>query len=289
MNGFALGGGGGKIGFSGAVVYTLNKLGIVPEIISAISSGGLVGIMAATGQLEILKKILLFEITNDLVYKKRGYLRYGWRFLVHKLGLRSPLMGIHNNEPLKDLIHSHIYGKVMQCEYYAGIININNGQFKNVKIPKGVILKGANYDYWLNTILATTAIPIMFKPVKFDNGLWVDGGLHTHTPFTPLRKAIINSDVNRVYAVSMLDPAQKKEKPPKDDFEKLAKIVQELVTKLAKTEIDNYEIANLAAKLSGGSFEKEGKVYKYYPGEVFRPTQQLNDSLDFNYKNMRRD
>ena len=293
--GYALGGGGGKIGFSASVVYNLYKEhGIFPEVISGISSGGLVGIMTATGQLEALKHLLTEEVTNDYIYKKRGYVHYGWRLLKHVVGFQDPLQGLYDNTPLKELLHSYIHGKTLLCDYYCGIVDIEADVFIHVHIPAGNVLAGKNYDWWLNAILATTAIPIIFQPVKYDGRTYVDGGIHHHTPFTPLRDILLSGQANSLIAVSMLDsglPDRCGHIPNKkvdDDIDKAAIVVQGLLDRSAEAELYQYELINHIAK-NHGDFEYGETLFRYYPGAVFRPNVKLNNSLDFNFENMKLD
>lgn len=285
MKALAISGGGGKIGFAAGVVYALDKKGIKPDYISGISSGSLVGIMTATGQLEEMKHLLTEEVTNDHVFKKRTF-RYGLRFLKHKIGVQSPIQGFYDNSPLKELIHSYIHGKVMQCDYWAGIVEVNTNRFLNVRIPKGMVLAGRRYDNWLNSILASTAIPIIFPPVKMMGGLYVDAGLHHDTPFFPLKKAI-QGKADEIIAVSMHHPS-----PPiqvKNDIDMAAYTIQTLISRAAEEELKKFEIINEIAKREGGQTTILGKTYYHYPSTIYRPSVPLNDSLDFDYRKIKKD
>lgn len=284
MKAFALGGGGGKIGFSAGAVYALAEKGIVPDIISGISSGSLVGIMTATGQLERLKTLLREEISNDMVYRDRGF-RYFWRMGLHKAGLKNPLDGKYNNKPLSDLLDRELYGKKLICDYFCGVVEITTNMFEHIYIPKGSVLAGTMWEFWHKAILASTAIPIIFQPVKWENNVYVDGGLHYHTPFQPLRQAIRDRRVDSIYAVSMLEPSLEAHPPVQDDIEMLTRTVQSLITRGAEEQIFHFELMNFISR-NCGSVEYEGKVYHHYPGKVIRPQKKLNDSLDFNHKNM---
>ena len=287
MKAFALGGGGGKIGFSAGATYRMIEKGIFPDHISGISSGALVGIMLATARYDRMKELITQEVTNDLVYRGRGF-RYYWRLGMHKTGLRSPLLGLHNNQPLSDLIQDELYGAHTICDYYTGVVDITRDKFHHVHIPKGSVLADSQWEFWQKAILASTSIPFFFQPVEFGDMLLVDGGVHHHTPFFPLKNAIRDLLVDQIYAVSMLEPYQEQQRKITDDIVMAERVVNGLVRRSAEQEIFTFELINHIAN-QFGDFDCQGRTYRKRDSVVVRPGKKLNSSRDFNYKNMRSD
>jgi len=285
MKAFALSGGGGKIGFSAGVVYGLHQKGIVPDYISGISSGALVGIMTATGQIDRMKQLLTEQITDDMVYRKRP-VQYGWRMIKHLVGVQSPLSGLYDNGPLKELIHSQIHGRFMLSDYYCGVVDIAKNRFEHVYIPRGSVLTGRHYDRWLACIVASTAIPIIFSPVRYEGKVYVDGGLHHHTPFFPLKRAV-DGKADEIIAISMHHPRSEVE--IKDDIGLAAATIQTMLGRAAESEINRFQMINEIALRMGGSFDIQGRTYRHYPAKIYRPSEPLNAPLNFDHANIARD
>jgi NTE family protein len=168
--------GGGARGIAHAgVLYALEEHGIIPDYLSGASMGAIVGAFYAEGLapfdiLEILSKPRFFkaftitfpnEGLTDLTYLKRM--------------LRSNIQS-DNFEDLKK--------KLFVC-----VSNLNSGKYEIIQSGK------------LSTaILASSAIPLIFKPVRIDDQLYVDGGLLNNLPVEPLLEhcqMIIGVNVNQ--------------------------------------------------------------------------------------------
>lgn len=282
---YILGGGGGKIGFSAGVVYNLYKKGIVPDVVSGISSGNLVGAMAATGQYEQMKEILNI-ITDNNVRKKRGIFDYAVKFGLHKIGIVKPFFGLWDNAPLRGLLERHLLNREMLCNFYTGVVDIEKDVFINWQIPKGSTIDEEDINY----ILASTVIPFVFPPVKHKDRLLVDGGVHFNAPFKPVRSLLRkrNYNVNKIIAVSMKEAYGKKELHIKDDADMLPVLVEGILSRTAESDIEKFQLINEVAK-KFGNFKINGKEYKYYPGRVFRPMRKLAPSKTFHHKYIKPD
>lgn len=282
---FILGGGGGKIGFSAGVVCRLREKGILPSVVSGISSGNLVGIMAATDQYEELREVLE-SITDHMVLKKRGIFNYAFRFGLHKIGIKNPHLGLYDNSPLWDLLNQLVLDKTTICDFYTGVVDIEKDQFIHFHIPAGKRIDERDLKY----ILASTAIPFVFPPVKVDGKILYDGGIHYNTPFRPMRKVLRDKaiPVTHVIAVSMKEPYEV-DKEVRDDIGIIPIIAQGLLSRAAEDDIQQYELINELALNAGGILSVKEKRYYHYPGRVFRPIRNLGPSLRFHHKYMKAD
>lgn len=159
--GLALGGG-ASLGFAHiGVLEVLEKNHIIPNYIAGTSMGAVIGGMYSAGlstsqMAEILKTFDIKKITSLNVFNI----------------LRS---GLFSTEKMSDYF-----------EKLAGITNI-----EDTKIPFNCtavdLYSGKQYIFNQGSfglaLMATTAIPGMFKPVKKDNMLLVDGGVLSNVPF----------------------------------------------------------------------------------------------------------
>lgn len=281
---YVLSGGGGKIGFAAGVICKLNDISRRPSIIAGVSSGNLAGIMAATDQYKLLKE-LLFDLTDDQVIKKRKFLTYLKRFGMHRLGIMNPKFGLYDNSPLADLLNETLLGKRLVCDFYTGVVDIKKDEFLTHFIPKGAIVSKRDLKY----VLASTSIPFVFPPVKVDGKLLVDGGLHYHTPFEPVKELIKDRgiQIDELIAVSMMNPDEGVSDffDIRDDLEMAPVVLRGILSRAHEEDIKQFELMNLVTK-KFGKFAVGGKTYKYYPGKIFRPLKKLAPSLSFHHRHI---
>ena len=167
--------GGGARGFAHlGVIEALNEAGIFPDVISGTSAGAIVGVLYADGYSprEILK------LTNS-----NSMLRY-MRFTVPRDGLLQ-ISGVVRI--LKDSLRAKTFEE-LKFPLFVTATDLNNGRV----------------DYFssgelLNVIIASSSIPVLFKPVVIDNKHYVDGGVLDNLPIKPIEnncRFIIGSFVN---------------------------------------------------------------------------------------------
>lgn len=181
--------GGGTRGFAHlGVVSALYEAGIVPDVISGVSAGAIAGAFIASGEKpenihETLKKGTFFKYTK----------------------IQIPKDGLFRLEGLKQIIGKEIKAKNIQdlkIPLFVGISNLNNGRMEYRS--KGDLAE---------TVLASSSIPILFSPVKIDDGWYVDGGLLDNLPVRPIKNSC-----EKIIVVN-LNPV-----PPVDHFKNLAQV-----------------------------------------------------------------
>jgi NTE family protein len=167
--------GGGARGFAHlGVIQALNEAGVFPDVISGTSAGAIAGVLYADGYSprEILK---LTNSNSRLSYIRPTVPRDGLLQI-------SGMIRI-----LKDSLRAKTFEE-LKTPLFVTATDLNNGRV----------------DYFssgelLNVIIASSSIPVLFKPVVIDNKHYVDGGVLDNLPIKPIEKNcrfIIGSFVN---------------------------------------------------------------------------------------------
>ena len=169
--------GGGARGFAHlGVIQALNETGIFPDVICGTSAGAIAGVLYADGYSP--REILMMTNSNSRLHYVRP--------TVPKDGLLQ----------------------------IAGVVrilrdNLRAKTFEELKIPLFVTATDLNngcVDYFssgelLKAVIASSSIPVLFKPVVIDNKHYVDGGVLDNLPVKPIENKcsfLIGSFVNPV-------------------------------------------------------------------------------------------
>lgn len=174
--GLVLSGGGARGVAHIGILKALEELGIKPDIISGTSSGAAIGAFYVAGY-------SVPQIT-DIIFNNKFF--HFTDFALSKSGL------------LKTQANEKIFRKYFK-----------NKSFKDLKLPLYMsatdILAGKTIFYSsgdvVKIIMASSAIPAIFEPVKYKNRLLIDGSAISCFPIEPLIKkcdAIIGAYVNPV-------------------------------------------------------------------------------------------
>lgn len=169
--------GGGARGFAHlGVLQALNDTGIFPDIVSGTSAGALAGVLYCDGYTP--KEILKIMNTHS------------------RLDFMRPAM------PHDGLLQISGIAKILKN-------NLNARTFQELKIPLFVTATDLNNGkavYFnegplLNPVIASSSIPVLFKPVIINNIHYVDGGVLDNFPVKPIENLcnfIIGSHVNPI-------------------------------------------------------------------------------------------
>jgi len=158
--GITFSGGGARAAAHIGVLQALNENGIYPKHVSGASAGALIGALYCHGYspLEIL------ELT-----KSQSFLK------IFKIGFINK--GLTEITLLREFLSNHIVDDFMKLKIplYISVTNLNLGNFE-VKSSGKLI----------ECLFATCAVPLLFKPIKMDGDLFIDGGLLNNLPVEPL-------------------------------------------------------------------------------------------------------
>ncbi len=169
--------GGGARGFAHlGVLQALNEAGIFPDIISGTSAGALAGVLYCDGNSP--KEILKMMKTNS------------------RFDFMRPTL------PRNGLLQISGITKILETKLRAK-------KFEDLKIPLVVTATDLNHGktvYFskgdlITPVIASSSIPVLFKPVIINKIYYVDGGVLDNLPIKPIENKchrIIGSFVNPV-------------------------------------------------------------------------------------------
>lgn len=159
--GLALSGGGARGIAHIGVLKALEEAGIEPDVLSGTSAGSIVGALYADGQ--SIDKMLQFVKDSHL----SGLL---------KLGI--PSAGLTKLTYLKERLTAYIETdrfEALKKPLHVAVTNLNTGEFE-------IKNSGPLFD----VIMASSSIPLVFKPVELEDQVYLDGGLLNNLPVSPL-------------------------------------------------------------------------------------------------------
>ena len=169
--------GGGVRGFAHlGVLKALNESGIFPDIISGTSAGALAGVFYCDGYSPD-------DIFN--IMKSSSILNY-MRPILPRYGLLQ-ISGINK------ILESHLRAKTfneLKIPLCVAATDLNNGRI--AYFSEGELI---------NPIIASSSIPVLFKPVFINNIQYADGGVMDNLPIHPIEKIcrfFIGSYVNPI-------------------------------------------------------------------------------------------
>ncbi len=169
--------GGGARGFAHlGVIQALNEADIFPDIVSGTSAGALAGALYCDGHSpnEILK---IMKLQSKLDYMRPTV----------------PRDGLLQISGVVKLLESHLKAKTfeeLKIPLVVCATDLNNG--KSVYISKGELI---------TAVIASSSIPVLFKPVIINKIYYVDGGVLDNLPIKPIQNKcnmLIGSFVNPV-------------------------------------------------------------------------------------------
>jgi NTE family protein len=216
-------------------IYKIAKdLGIKQpfDIVTGNSAGSINAVYLAAGMdkgeatVQKLKKIWL-NLRSQNVYKAGCFslIMVGIRFLFELLTgslfyRRKKVLGLLDTSPLRDLISKHVNFKSVQKHIDKGIF-------------QGVAIRASNYSTGMSEvffqsndtikpwekkarlskremlttehIMASTAIPLLFPPIKIGNSYYGDGSLRSYTPLSPAIKMGANKLIVIGVSQSLVD------------------------------------------------------------------------------------
>jgi NTE family protein len=174
--GFVLSGGGAR-GFAHlGFLKAMNEEGIFPDVISGTSAGAIAGVLYADGYSP--EEILALTDTKSRLDFMRPAI---------------PREGLLQINGIVKILKSNLHAKTfdeLKIPLYVTATDINNG--KVVYFSKGDLVE---------TIVASSSIPVLFPPVKIGDFSYVDGGVLDNFPVRPLEgncRLIIGSFVNQI-------------------------------------------------------------------------------------------
>lgn len=258
--GVVLSGGGAKgSGQLGMMKYVYEK-GIRPDFISGVSVGSLNATMWVQEEnLDLLEDLWRGIKGNSDIYKKN------W------LRPCKLYRSLYDNSPLKRKIDNYVDTEKLKnssIELHIGVVQLQSGAYS--------IVDKFHVDY-KSMLLASTAIPVVFPAVTWQENQYVDGGVRNVAPL----KAAVDFGCTKIYLLhcySLEMVTQKKE------FKDLVNIgihsFAIMYNEILKTDIKALERINQAL-MAGKKFPE--KKYRLIELIIVEPPvdQQFGFELDF--------
>ena len=163
--GIALSGGGARGIAHIGVLMALEEHGFFPDVISGTSAGSIVGALYASGKKP--SEILKF-VESSKIYK------------TVKFGM--PLKGLTDLSYLLKLLAQNIEKDSFESlvkELYIAVSNLNSGELE-------IINSGNLFE----VVVASSSIPLIFKPVLMNGQYYVDGGVMNNLPAEAIRQKV---------------------------------------------------------------------------------------------------
>lgn len=261
MRALVLSGGGSKGAYSqGVIQHLLGNLGIQYSIITGVSVGAINGAFLATHSLGNEKqasdelKDWWLSLDNSKIYKRWnpfGKIHAAWR------------MSFYDSSPLQNLIRSNISlakirstGKMIS----VGTVSLSSGKYHSIT---------QDDDDFIDAVLASSAFPGMFSPIKMKGHLWLDGGVKSLSPIN----TAIDLGATKIDVITTSPDVRIKKFIENPNIIDIFKRTVDLSTdKILSNDIEKVLMYNLLAE-AGISNKKVVKL------RIFRPHNNLIDDV----------
>tara|TARA_R110001583_G_scaffold67236_1_gene192442 strand:+ start:935 stop:1699 length:765 start_codon:yes stop_codon:yes gene_type:complete len=248
--GLVLSGGGARAAAHIGALKALNENGIFPTHISGASAGALIGVLYCNGYTpsEILE-----------LAKSQEFLK------IFKIGFNNK--GLTEMTRLKAFLNKHIKDDFneLKIPLSVSVSNLNLGAFE-------IISSGKLIDY----IVASCAVPLLFKPIVINDIQYVDGGLLNNFPIEPLLNTC-----DKIIGISVDgNPYKEKIKGVLRITERCLKLaiwntIQERIKKC-----DVSLIINEHTEYNMFSFNKSEELFKIGYNSVIHSMKEIKDALN---------
>lgn len=184
--GLSLSGGGSRGLAHLGVIKAMQEAGIKPGIISGTSMGAILGAFVASGHpVEDIIEIALDNAGSKLFNVQRS------------------MLGLIGLDSIRSILVHYLPENFTDLEIPLLVSTTNLTLGKNEIFSNGSLI---------DAILASMAIPVVFKPMKIGDDIYVDGGLTNNMPATAIREkceVLIGSHVNYLEEGVAIDNVKK--------------------------------------------------------------------------------
>lgn len=277
--GLVLSGGGAKGAFQAGALEILRDAGYSFDAISGVSVGALNGAMLATDQFDELLEVWE-NITPKRVLRQHSLVKLARQYLVYKLGFGNPPVSRYSNKPLQQLAEHYLKGEKVTRPFHFGYVKLESGAYVKATIRRTGEHTIDKDD--LKRILASTAIPVYFNPIRIGNFNAVDGGLRNISPI----KEVLPYQPDQIVIIPT-DPVSKETGTTqvRDILEIAFRSIDIMLNEIFHEDIDRFLVINRLVKQAetqGLTLKKsDGSSYSYIEPIIIDPEEPLGDGLDF--------
>lgn len=205
-------------------------------------------------------------------------------FILHKIGFKNPTLGFFDNAPLREKIRRRV-GLQFAAHFYCGTVNIYTGRYHEHRATRGMV----PYPF-IDPVLASTAIPIVFDPVRLDGFLHVDGGVRHVNPIgqilkdhSPEKIVIITSRKLRE-----IEPNPRRVRDLVDiATQSLNIMMEEIFENDLREFIRINRLVRQASEQNAVLKKSNGQEYRAYKATLYQPEESFGDSLSFSSEQAR--
>lgn len=268
-----LSGGGAKGAFQAGAMEVLAAKGFEYNSIAGVSVGALNGTMVAAGRIPRMME-LWRTISQDQIYKKKSVWHLLAQYGLYKLGIASPPKSFYSNDPLFKLLQKEFKKIELHVPLNIGRVYLETGEYYN-EID-------SDSSYFVKTLLASTAIPVIWTPVMIKNATFVDGGIRNMTPLAD----VIPSGPDRIVVIPTNPLSSLRKDESIRDIIAIARRALEIVlNEVFLEDIKRCMQINYLVKQAAGQgvtlYRKNGEPYKYYELMIIEPPEPLGSALNF--------
>ena len=199
--GLVLSGGGAKGAFEAGVCQAIEEAGVAPEVLSGTSAGalnvaGLAHGLSADDLADVWRRTRasdVFRLRRDVwsLPRPAGWIgtrgvaarflsSIGWTWLLHTAPLEGTLREVLGGDRLD--VRDGVAVAVSAVEKASGeLVRFVN----TLPPPHRCTRRYRKVDLAVGHLMASTALPLVFKPAELEGLRWWDGGLVANTPLAP--------------------------------------------------------------------------------------------------------
>jgi NTE family protein len=268
-----LSGGGAKGAFQAGALEVLAGQDIQYESIAGVSVGALNGVMVSAQRLPRLMEIWK-TIREDEVYTKRSFFQLGLQFLLYRIGFRRAPKSVYSNEPLKKLLQKEFRDIEMKIPITIGRVNLETGTYISEIDPQS--------PDFASEVVASTAIPVLWEPVRVRNQLFVDGGIRNTTPL----KEVVLDKPDRIIVITNAPLNNFKEERNLEDILEIAErsldiLMNEIFIEDIKKCMQINNLVRQAASQGLTLTSDSGRPLKEFELCIIQPPEPLGSALNF--------
>lgn len=200
---FVLSGGGNRGALEVGALLVLLEHEIQPQILVGTSVGAINAAFLATNPTlegaRSLERVWL-EV-SDKVFSQKDYISAVWRLVTRKSSL-------YDSNKLRDLLESYFpegirqFSDIKAVELYITAVDLQTGELR--------VFGKDRSESILDAVMASSALPIVFAPWKYEGRQYVDGGVVSDLPL----RVAVEAGATELYAID-IGPLQLARRTPK--------------------------------------------------------------------------
>ncbi len=189
---FVLSGGGNRGALEVGVLLVLLEHDIRPQILVGTSVGAInAAFLAPDPTLEGARSLeKMWREVSDKVFTQKDYVAAVWRFVRRKSSL-------YDSKKFRDLLESYLpegikqFSDIKAVELYITAVDLHTGELR--------VFGNDSSESILDAIMASSALPMIFAPWKYEGQQYVDGAVVSDLPL----RVAVEAGATELYAIDI--------------------------------------------------------------------------------------